>query len=238
MIRPLRCTTALAACLLAPALAVAQTAPAAVEPPPGAAPGTPVTAPVAPPPLTPAPTAPPPATVVAEPPPPASVGLAGAMGFGVGVIPNAALVGTAGAVSLKYWASDRLALAPLLSVAYDKPSDVDAAWHVRPEVVVLFVPGQGRSTRLEVGAGLGFHVGRAATAVVAPGSSLPTPPNTTFTLALPVQAGVEHFFARWFSMGIAARTDLFAYTKDGGSHEVSLSIDSTSLLGQLFFYTD
>ncbi len=222
------------ATLLASATAAAQAGPLAAPvaaPPPTAEPG------VEPPALTTAPAPPPPPVVTATPATrPALEDLTGSIGFGVGVIPNTELVGTTGAVALKYWIEDALALSPLFSFAYDKPRGVSAAWHLRPEAVVLFVPFSGRWTRFEVGGGLGFEVGRAAPASTAygPGAT----PNTTFTLSLPVQAGVEHFFSRWFSLGIAAHADLFSFSKDGDYHEVSFSIDSTSLLAQLFIYTD
>jgi len=156
----------------------------------------------------------------------AAPGLKGALGFGVGVLPNVELLGTSGAVALKAWLTESLAIAPLFSFAYTSPKGMDASWHLRPEFIVLFAPFKNASTRFEFGGGLGFALNKAP------------PVDATFDLTLPIQAGVEHFFTRWFSVGIAARTDLVAYTEQGDFHQIAFSIDSTSLLGQLFFYTD
>ena len=87
-------------------------------------------------------------------------------------------------------------------------------------------------SRLEVGAGFGFGVGKPA-----PGA------NTAVRIYVPIQAGVEHFFTRWFSMGIAARTQLIDYQKDDHfssaiNTTTNSSILNTSAVGQLFFYTD
>jgi hypothetical protein len=230
----LRAAVLASATLFFAATAAAQIAPAIprADPPPDAEPVAPPPV-VQPPPLVPAPAA----VVTATPaPPPALEDLTGALGFGVGVIPGTQLVGTSGAVSVKYWLRDDLVLAPLFSFGYDKPRATPAAWHLRPEMVVLFVPFTSRWTRFEVGGGVSLQFSKAASTINADGSTLE--PNTISTIALPIQAGVEHFFARWFSLGIAARADLFAYSHDGDYHEVSFTIDSTSLLGQLFFYTD
>jgi hypothetical protein len=170
--------------------------------------------------------------------PKASDDLSGAIGFGVGVTTNSELIGTSKEVGVKAWLSDTLALAPLLSFAYTKKKDVDASWRLQPEVVLLFAPFKSASTRFELGGGLGFNVGKAAPATVTPPATA-GPVDTVFSVYVPIQAGVEHFFARWFSMGIAARVPLVQFTRESeSSNTISFAIDSTSLLGQLFFYTD
>jgi hypothetical protein len=158
--------------------------------------------------------------------------LTGAIGFGVGVTANSQLIGTTSAVCIKAWLSDTMALAPLLSFGYSKPKGVDAAWRLKPEVVLLFVPFKSTSTRFQLGGGLGIDVGKQAPTATA------TSTDTSFTIYVPIQAGVEHFFARWFSMGIAARVPLVSFTTQGESNTIAFAIDSTNLLGQLFFYTD
>lgn len=163
--------------------------------------------------------------------------LSGAIGFGVGVTANSQLIGTSKDVGVKAWLSDTLALAPLLTFGYTKQKDVDASWRLQPEVVLLFAPVKSASTRFELGGGLGFNVGKAAPAMTTPPATS-GPVDTTFTVYVPIQAGVEHFFARWFSMGIAARVPLVQFTTVGDTNTISFAIDSTSLLGQLFFYTD
>jgi len=158
--------------------------------------------------------------------------MGGSVGFGLGVIPGNTLVTTDKVVSVKVWTSDSMAIVPSLNFMYSKPKDVDATWNLAPEVVLLFVPWKTTSTRFELGGGIGFGVGKAAPMVVG------TTTDTAFEIHLPVQAGVEHFFAHWFSMGIAARMNLFDFNKIGDAQTVSFNINSTALLGQVFFYTD
>ena len=108
--------------------------------------------------------------------------------------------------------------------------DTPAGWNVAPQVVVLFVPFAATSTRFLIGGGLGFSVTKVSGAM-----------DTGIGVNVPIQAGVEHFFARWFSMGIAAGTNLFSYQRlavPGNPWALAFSIDTASLLGSLFFYTD
>jgi hypothetical protein len=160
--------------------------------------------------------------------------LSGSLGFGVGVIAGSQLVGTNSQVSIKYWSSDTFALAPSLNFGFRKPKDVDATWQLKPELMFLFAPYKSTSTRFEIGAGLGLGLSKTG-----PTTAMPTPnPDTAFDVYVPIQAGVEHFFTRWFAMGIAARFNLLDFQTQGDYNEVSFSINSTSLLGSLFFYTD
>jgi len=158
--------------------------------------------------------------------------MSGSVGFGLGVIPGNTLVTTDKVVSVKIWTSDAMAIVPSLNFNFSKPKEADATWNLDPEVVLLFVPWKTTSTRFELGGGIGFGVGKAAPMVVGASS------DTAFDIRIPVQAGVEHFFAHWFSMGIAARMNLFDFYKVGEAQTVSFSVNSTALLGQLFFYTD
>ena len=156
--------------------------------------------------------------------------MTGSLGFGVGVIANPQLIGTSGTVSIKYWMKDTLALVPSLNFAFTKAMDTPAGWNVAPRVVVLFVPFAATSTRFLVGGGLGFSVSKVSGAM-----------QTGIGVNVPIQAGVEHFFARWFSMGIAAGTNLFTYQRQGipgTPWSMAFSINTASLLGSLFFYTD
>jgi hypothetical protein len=158
--------------------------------------------------------------------------MTGSLGFGVGVIPNAQLVGTSGQVAVKYWMKDTLAIVPALNFTLTKVTGSSTGWAFSPEGVALFVPFQSTSTRLLVGGGLGISLSKAATPSGAPSS------DTVFRIYLPIQAGVEHFFTRWFSTGIAARTNFVDYTKVGSTNQFGMSINTASLLGSLFFYTD
>jgi hypothetical protein len=152
--------------------------------------------------------------------------MTGSVGFGVGAIPSTQIVGTNGTVAIKYWMGDTLALVPQLLFGVNKTEGVDATWNLAPEAVLLFVPFKTTSTRLEVGGGLGIGVG-----VPAPGA------DTTFNFYIPIQAGVEHFFLRWLSLGIAARSN-FISVQTGTPWSFNMALNTTSLLGQVFFYTD
>jgi hypothetical protein len=101
-----------------------------------------------------------------------------------------------------------------------------ATWHFAPAAQVFFVPFRSTATRLEVGGGLGFLVGKTNPANNA---------STAVNIFVPIHAGVEHFFTRWFSLGIAAQTNLIDYQKDV---QFASSINTTTFVGQLFFYTD
>jgi hypothetical protein len=156
--------------------------------------------------------------------------MTGSLGFGVGVTANPQLIGTNGTVSIKYWMKDTLAIVPSLNFTLAKAMDTPTGWTVAPQVVVLFVPFAATSTRLLVGGGLGFNVSKMSGAM-----------DTALGVSIPIQAGVEHFFARWFSMGIAARSNLFSFQRSaatGNPWNMAFSINTATLLGSLFFYTD
>ncbi len=156
--------------------------------------------------------------------------MTGSLGFGVGVTANPQLIGTNGTVAIKYWMRDTLALVPSLNFTLAKAMDTPAGWNVAPQVVVLFVPFAATSTRLLIGGGLGFNVSKTSGAM-----------DTAIGVNIPIQAGVEHFFARWFSMGIAAGSNLFSFQRlatMGNPWTMAFSINTASLLGSLFFYTD
>jgi hypothetical protein len=162
--------------------------------------------------------------------------LSGSIGFGVGVIAGPELVGTNSQVGIKYWSSDTFALAPSLKFGFAKQKDVDASWNLDPELVFLFAPYKSTSTRFEIGAGLGLGLSKGGVVVTPPAVAST---DTAFNIYIPIQAGVEHFFTRWFSVGIAARSSLFTFRKQGDAvQDFAFAINSTNLLGQLFFYTD
>jgi len=157
--------------------------------------------------------------------------MTGSLGFGVGVQAGmTTLVSPVDVVAVKYWLSDVLAVVPSLSFQILKPNPpggmapaTDTRWNFTPSAILLFVPFRSTSTRLEVGGGLAINLSK-----VPPG-------NTAVDIAIPLTAGVEHFFARWFAMGIAAQSNLFEYAKDD---HFSININTTSFVGSLFFYTD
>lgn len=177
---------------------------------------------------------PPPGTAAAAVPPPmqamsapkAMDDMTGSLGFGVGVAAGmTTLITTDNTVALKYWLSDVLVVQPSFDFNVTKPAPAGSTttWHFAPAAQIFFVPFRSTSTRLEVGGGLGFNVGKTM------------PGTTNLTIFVPIHAGLEHFFARWFSMGIAAQSNLIEYVKD---NHFSSSINTTAFVGQLFFYTD
>jgi len=161
--------------------------------------------------------------------------LTGSLGFGLGVTAGAqTLITPTTSIALKYWLNDTLTVVPGFNFNVTKPAPAGSTtlWTFNPEAVVLFVPFRSTSTRLEVGGGFGFSLGK-----LAPNT------NTDVHIYVPIQAGVEHFFARWFSMGIAARANLIDYHKDVAFSSSITTVSNTgvvnaSAVGQLFFYTD
>jgi len=182
---------------------------------------------------------PPPGTAAAAVPPPMQAmsapkvmdDMTGSLGFGVGVASGmTTLVTTVDTVAIRYWLSDVLVVQPSFDFEYLKlsnpPMGTGATWQFAPAAQVFFVPFRSTATRLEVGGGIGFLIGKTNAANNAP---------TAVNIFVPIHAGVEHFFTRWFSLGIAAQSNLIEYVKD---NHFSSSINTTAFVGQLFFYTD
>ena len=181
--------------------------------------------------------------------PKASDDMTGSVGLGVGVVGGSTGVTTSngtttttgnilvapdtGNLMLKYWMSDAMAIVPRLTFGYAKTRVAGAteagpaSWALAPEVIASFTLLKGASTRLAAGAGIGFMVGKTG------GAS-----DTSFGINIPIELSVEHFFTRWFSMGIAVHEPLLAYTKTGDVWSFGLQLDSTQYMGSLFFYTD
>jgi hypothetical protein len=168
--------------------------------------------------------------------PKASDDMTGSVGFGVGVgagTGTTSLITTDNTIAIKYWMSDAMAIVPRLTLTMSKtkvpPADAGpTAWQFNPEVLASFVLLKGASTRLAAGAGIGINLSKNLT----PG------PDTTFGINIPIELGVEHFFARWFSMGIAMHDQFISYTKTGDAYTFGLSVNTLAYMGSLFFYTD
>ncbi len=162
--------------------------------------------------------------------------MTGSVGFGVGVGAGAAttsLITTDNTVAIKYWMSDAMAIVPRLTFSMTKtrvpPADAGPmAWQFNPEVLASFVLLKGASTRLAVGAGLGINLSK----------NIVSGTDTTFGINIPIELGVEHFFTRWFSMGIAMHDQFISYTKTGDAYTFGLSVNTLAYMGSLFFYTD
>jgi hypothetical protein len=182
-------------------------------------------------------TPPPPSMPMMASPPPApmaSDSMAGQLGFGAGVTAGAtSLIAPGAVINMKYWLSDVLAIQPQLKLRLLTAQAGDAQWQFAPAALLLYCPWKTTSTRLSFGGGLGLGFSKLGT---------PTPTDATISITLPIYGGVEHFFTKWFSMGIAVQNNLVEYTKTGPLHNFNLVIDNTinttTAIGFLFFYTD
>jgi hypothetical protein len=167
--------------------------------------------------------------------------MTGSVGFGVGVGSSAgtansspSLITTDNTIAIKYWMSDAMAIVPRLTLTMSKskvPPATDAgptAWQFSPEVLASFVLLKGASTRLAGGIGLGIHLSK----------NIVSTADTTVGINVPIELGVEHFFTRWFSMGIAMHDQFLSYTKTGDQYSFGLSVNTLAYMGSLFFYTD
>ena len=94
---------------------------------------------------------------------------------------------------------------------------------------------KGASTRLSAGLGLGLGFAKNQTAPLLAGGDQSA---TQIEIFVPVQIGVEHFFARWFSMGVSAGFSFIDLQKQGTPWTVDFAINNVNYLGSLFFYTD
>ena len=110
-----------------------------------------------------------------------------------------------------------------------KTKDVDASWGLAPEILADFTLLKGASTRLDAGIGLGFSVSKDPNA---------TPSDAVLQIYIPVQLGVEHFFTRWFSMGIAINERFLDFYKQGTPWTIGVGLNTLSYMGSLFIYTD
>lgn len=167
--------------------------------------------------------------------PKASDDMTGSVGFGVGVVAGTSLVTTNNTVAIKYWMSDAMAIVPRLTFSMTKSNSgvpgaasSPTAWQFNPEVLASFVLLKGASTRLAAGVGIGIDLNKN----IVPGDSV------TFGINIPIELGVEHFFTRWFSMGIAMHDQFISYSKTGDAYAFGLSVNTLSYMGSLFIYTD
>jgi hypothetical protein len=96
----------------------------------------------------------------------------------------------------------------------------------------LIHPPQGASTRLAAGGGVGLAFAKNHDPATADNS------NSHLGIFIPVEIGVEHFFTRWFAMGISARFNLLDVWKQGDHYALAIEAGNTEYQGSLFFYTD
>jgi hypothetical protein len=170
--------------------------------------------------------------------PRASDDMTGSVGLGVGVsgAPATSLVSVDTAnLMLKYWMSDALALVPRLAIGLSKTKGFDASWAFSPSILASFGLLKGASTRLSAGVGIGLSLSKNPNAVV---TTNPDAAKTLVDIFIPVQLSVEHFFTRWFAMGIAIDERFLDFHKQGTPWTFGVGLDTLSYMGSLFFYTD
>ncbi|MBN2574508.1 MAG: hypothetical protein JXP73_08070 [Deltaproteobacteria bacterium] len=162
--------------------------------------------------------------------PPAADDMTGSVGFGVGVSAGTSslIIPNTSYVMMKYWLSDALAILPSLSLTMTKIKDVDASWEFAPSVLAMFNLLKGASTRFDAGVGLGLSFGKDPAVA----------DETAIGIGIPVALNVEHFFTRWFSMGLGAGFHLIDFSKLGDSWTMELEVSNINYMGSLFFYTD
>ncbi len=91
--------------------------------------------------------------------------MTGSLGFGLGVTSGmTTLITPTTSIAAKYWLNDTLTVVPGFNFNVTKPAPAGSTttWVFNPEAVVLFVPFRSTSTRLEVGGGFGFSLGKLA----------------------------------------------------------------------------
>jgi hypothetical protein len=134
---------------------------------------------------------------------------------------------------MKYYLSDSLAILPTLSVAIGKAKGGDAEWALSPGALAMFNLLKGASTRFDAGVGLGF----LAQKLRDPETQL-LPEDATIGIFIPAALNVEHFFTRWFSMGLGAQMNLLRFLKTGEQWQMGIELSNVRYMGSLFFYTD
>jgi hypothetical protein len=158
--------------------------------------------------------------------------MTGSVGFGAGVVAGTSLVATDDTVFMKYWMSDGLAIIPRLNFGLTKIKGTDVNWGFSPAVLASFTLLKGASTRFNAGLGLGLDLAKGR----APAAAAST--DTYIGIYIPVVLDVEHFFARWFSMGVGTQFRFLDYWKQGDGWQMDIALSNVSYLGYLTFYTD
>lgn len=164
--------------------------------------------------------------------PQAADDMTGSVGFGAGVLAGTSLVTTDNTVFMKYWMSDALALIPRLDFGVNKVKGGDATWNFSPSVLASFTLLKGASTRFNAGLGLGLDLAKGRAPAVVPSD------DTYIGIYIPVALDVEHFFTRWFSMGLGTQFRFLDFGKQGDGWEMDIALNNIGYLGYLTFYTD
>jgi hypothetical protein len=182
------------------------------------------------------------------PPPPVAAApkvaddMTGSLGFGVGVGAGTNdLIRPDTRIYVRYWFNDSLSILPSVQLKLYKEKDLDVQWAVAPSTQLVYCPWKTASTRFAIGGGIGMAFSRWGGGDYNAPPKLLAPSNTTIEIYVPISAGVEHFFAKWFSMGVLITDRLVTYHRLKPEWDISASIDNTkslAMVGFLFFYTD
>lgn len=213
------------------------------------------------------PAAPPQALPPPEAPP---LQMAGKVGFGVGfyVAPgggSGALGGISnfgGALGLRWWAKERLAVLPSLNLSISHttvPNYTDAGGNytqgdsftngtIAPALSLGYAAYRGKTTRFLIIGGVGFNYTARDQIQTIPttGSNGGTARYVTaksLSFNVPFGFALEQFFTPRISVVVGAQAPLFEYqsTKVGAADattEVGANFNATQLGASIFFYTD
>jgi hypothetical protein len=164
------------------------------------------------------------------------------VGFGVGVSAGNSLIKPDTAnLSMKYWMNDGMALLPKLDFTIGKVKGADATWKIAPSVAIELGLIKGASTRFNAVVGVGISAGKQMGTVhndVTNKDEPVMPKDATISLFVPAGLNVEHFFTRWFSMGMGAYFNLINFNKTGDAWTFDLNLSNVNYVGSLFIYTD
>lgn len=223
------------------------------------------------------PPSPPPSAPLAAPPaaaPPAEkpIELARRFGFGFGLWASPlALVGGksglgpsvsyGGALSVVWWASDRVLVAPTLRMGISYTTAPDSAsiygQTVRgssytngtfaPALSLGFAAYRGKSSRFILLGGLGFNYlvdeNIVATPLANGGAEYKYVPVESVSFTVPAGFAFEQFFTPKISLSLGAGASLFSYGysktgHDAPSRVVGADFSTAQLNGSIYFYTD
>jgi len=166
--------------------------------------------------------------------PAAADDMTGSVGFGVGITSGTDLIKPdTTAVMMKYWLSDGLAIMPWLTLQIGAVKDGDTAWLLSPGALAMFNLFKGASTRFDAGVGLGLVIGKGRDA-----TSGAVAEDASIGITIPAALQVEHFFTRWFSMGLGTQFPVLDFSKTGDYWEMGIELSNVRYMGSLFFYTD
>ena len=189
----------------------------------------------------------------------------GAFGIGLGLgapVTNQGGWSPMTAISMRYWATDGIALEPevQIGVNYSKSTDdtektletdKKLGYNGRLGMGMMFSVYRGKSTRVNLGTGFMFLFGGAKTTFEYKSeTSTQKEENTSKTLgfAIPLRIAMEQHIVDWFSINAGVGFDLINYTKTTiddkeekekkTEEKIGFDINTTKLYLALMFYTN